>query len=65
MMNSIVGVMASVGSYIYLAICQPLYENYGKAAPILGICLIDVGLAVILVLLIIFKLFGKPPPVHE
>ena len=64
-MNSIVGVMASVGAYVYLAICQPLFENHGKAAPILGICLIDLGVAILLILCILFKWFGNLPKIEE
>ena len=52
----LIGVMCSVGYYLFLVFCQRLYEDYGKAAPILGVGIMDFIATALIILVNTFLL---------
>ena len=52
MMNSFTGVMANLGSLFYLGISQMMFDYFGSAGPLLGVCIFDVILAFVVIIFV-------------
>lgn len=61
MLNSFTGVMASLGSLFYMGISKMMAYSFGSAGPLLGVCLVDIVLAIVVMICVFVFKFGDIP----
>lgn len=60
-LNSFTGVMSYLGSLFFVVISKMMTFSFGSAGPLLGVCFVDIVLAIVVIICVFVFKFGDIP----